>query len=236
MKNMNSNTTAAPNPQVASANEETVNDILNDEEAIGEILRESIELRHKADILASVPDLIAAFDAAGHIHFASQSVLDFLGLDKASDIEGRSFWDLFTNKSRADIKAAFEDALAREVKEGEDSIFLADGMIMPVHLVTRDGQGRQEVHRASFKGTACLNSDVPECVCSLQLVANVDMQSKQQNGGDVVVSDNQEGKAKSNFGSWKRIAAPSNTPGAKRVRIDDASFNQVSDESVSKNL
>jgi PAS domain S-box-containing protein len=230
---MNSNTASASaaaaavsEPQASTTAEDNINTTLEIEDDINAIVKESIELRRKADILSSVPDLIVVFDAVGHICYASQSTLDLFGLAKASDIEGRSFWDMVTSESRARIVAAFEDALAVELKDGCDSTPFACGEILPVHLVTRDEQGRQEVHMASFKGTACINGNKPECVCSLRLVAN--------DTSDVVVSDYEDGKAKRNAGLLKRAAAPGNAAGAKRIRIDDASLNQISDGSVSK--
>ena len=206
-----------------------VNYTNEDDTAIKAMLQETIELRRKADIIRSLPDLIVAFDISGHIFFASQSVLEFIGLVKADEIEGKSFWDLFDARSKVLIQKSFDEALAAELKEeDDDSTPLDGGMPLNVRMVLQDEQGRIEAHQVSLKGTACVNNNVPECVCSLRLVGNVDTSL---DASKVVVSDHEEGKAKNDSALLKRNA------GAQAVhkrKFDDSSVNQVSDEGSSK--
>lgn len=126
---------------------------------------ENTELRRKEMILRSIPDLIVAFDSSGCMSFVSQSVNRFLDFT-SYELENTSFWDRLTEDSVRLIKSSFMDALAVKRKPEEDTTALADGKLVPVRIIDKDGK-KDEGLPFALKGVVHFAADSPECVCTL---------------------------------------------------------------------
>ncbi|KAL3797568.1 hypothetical protein ACHAWO_012582 [Cyclotella atomus] len=128
----------------------------------------------QSSILESVPDLIVAFDLNGHIFFASQSVLDFLGLSSPEEVQGRSFWDLITHESKVLIQRELDEALQVQKEEGCESAELAGGRSLMVYVVIKEQGQDEESHLVSLKGVVHVSQehDEPTCICSIRLTAS----------------------------------------------------------------
>jgi PAS domain S-box-containing protein len=138
-----------------------------------DLVRENTVLRHQVQILESVPDLIVAFDLNGHIFFASQSVLDFLGLSSPEEVQGRSFWDLITHESKVLIQRELNEALQVQKEECCKSAELAGGRSLMVYVVIKEQGQDEESHLVSLKGVVHASQhDEPTCFCSIQLTAS----------------------------------------------------------------
>lgn len=149
----------------------TDQDEVDDESLLLALARENAALKHQVQILESLPDLIVGFDLSGRIFFASQSVLDFLGLTQAKDIEGTSFWELVTFESRVLIRRELDAALAAQKVQGGDAVPLASRRSLMVYVVIKK-EGREETHQVSLKGMVHMNEGDPNCICSIRLCAN----------------------------------------------------------------
>jgi len=128
---------------------------------IEELEEENDELRHKEQILRSIPDLIVVFDSAGKLAFVSQRVSRFLEYT-SGNLEGTSFWDRLCSESVKLLKAAFMDALAAK-KPGMETIPLGDGLW---ELKMIDKNGKQKI--VILNGVVHFSAETPECVCSIR--------------------------------------------------------------------
>ena len=194
-----------------------------------ELVGENIQLKRQVQILDSIPDLIVAFELSGRIFFVSHSVLDFLGLPKAQEIEGTSFWEQVTEDSMSVIRSAFTDALIENTPSNEDdSVPLAEGRSLHINFVVKDEQGRRETRLGSLKGMVHVNEGVPECVCSIRPITHSN-QLKHVTSTAVFslssVSDDGKVSPKGTQDGERKRAAVS----VKKARVDDSSTNQVSE-------
>jgi PAS domain S-box-containing protein len=134
------------------------------------LARENAALRRQVQILESIPDLAVAFNLDGPIYFASQSALDFLGLSCPEDIQGASFWDLVTYKSRILIQRELEEALNVHEEGGSESTALAGGSTLMVYVVIKEQGCDEESHLVSLKGVVHTNEGGEHtCICSIRL-------------------------------------------------------------------
>lgn len=124
---------------------------------------ENQDLRRKAQILQSVPDLIVVFDASGTMPFVSDSITRFLDFT-SDELRDTSLWDRLTQESVCLVKNAFMDSLAVKRSEGVDSALLWNGESRKVKLVDRN----EEIELLSLKGVVHFGEAAPECVCSIR--------------------------------------------------------------------
>ena len=140
---------------------------------VEDIVNEQPELRRQVKILESIPDLIVAFESSGRVFFASHSLLDFLGLSKANEIEDTLFWERLTPQSAGVIREEVTAALKHATEaEEEECTPIAEGRSVQVDLVVKDGQGRLITILVSLKGMVHTNEGVSDCVCSIRLIAD----------------------------------------------------------------
>jgi len=122
------------------------------------------ELRRKEMILQSIPDLIIVFNSSGCMSFVSQSVNRFLDFT-SYELENTSFWDRLTEESVKLIKSSFVDALGVKRKPDDDSAELADGKLISVRVIDKDGNKKGLPF--ALRGVVHFSADSPECVCTL---------------------------------------------------------------------
>lgn len=132
---------------------------------VDELRDENAELRRKAMILRSIPDLIVVFDSSGRMSFVSQSVSRFLQF-RSYELENTSFWDRLTGDCVRVIKSAFMDALAVKRKPDDETTPLAEGEPIPVRLTDKDGKVEKALS-FTLKGVVHFAGDSPECICTL---------------------------------------------------------------------
>lgn len=125
---------------------------------------ENEALRHKEQILQSIPDLIVVFDSSGQMPFVSASVCRFLDFT-SEELQDTSFWDRLTQDSVRIVKNAFMDALAVKLPDEEDSAPLWNGESKTVELVDRNNG---ETKLVGLKGVVHFSGEAPECVCSIR--------------------------------------------------------------------
>lgn len=127
---------------------------------------ENEDLRHKEQILHSIPDLIVVFDSSGSMPFVSPSVSRFLDFT-TEELQDTSFWDRLTEDSVRLVKNAFMDALAekRPDDDTQDSAPLWNGESRSVELVDRE---EGQIKLMTLKGTVHFSGESPECVCSIR--------------------------------------------------------------------
>lgn len=160
---------------------------------LSQLISENSALRGQVQILKSVPDLIVVFDASAHVHFVSQSVVDFLGLESSADIEGTPFWELVTEDSKSVIRRAFTDAVTKAEEADDSCACLNDGIPLSINFL-KSKNGCKDSHLVSFKGTVHLNNGEPECVCSMRLANHALLEPCHVNRlNDTVVSDSDGG-------------------------------------------
>jgi PAS domain S-box-containing protein len=202
------------------------------------LLGENVDLRRQVHLLQSLPALIIVFDLSGRICFASQSVIEFLGLSNADDIEGTLFWDLITEESKSTIERAFANAIA-EKAEAED-ILLNDGRDLMIHILNDERGGRESI--LSVRGSVYSFDGAPECVCSMRVVSHrsqIDRNSDElvsvasdDNHQEASEKSSDENKEKHTVNYSKRARSNDQDVSFKKVRSN--SFNQVSDQDSSK--
>ncbi|KAL3802608.1 hypothetical protein HJC23_011932 [Cyclotella cryptica] len=148
--------------------------------SVDNLISENAELKRQVQILEAVPDLVVAFEFSGRIFFASQSLLECLGLNKPEEVEGTLLWEWITEDSISLLRTAFADALEEKVRSQGDSAPLAGGNALLIHFYVKDEQGCDESILVSLKGVVHVDGDVPECVCSIRTIP-ADAQLKQMN-------------------------------------------------------
>jgi PAS domain S-box-containing protein len=156
------------------------------------LVRENAKLRHQVQILDSVQDFIVAFDLEGRILFASQSILRFLGLRRAEDIEGKSFWELLKYESRVLVQKELEDAIAQKIP-GEDPQPIANGRTLMVCIVVKEN-GMEENYLVSLKGMLHVEDHDPQCICSMRLAADVFQLNHVDSSAVISVNGESEGE------------------------------------------
>jgi PAS domain S-box-containing protein len=130
-----------------------------------DLLAENMKLRRKEVILRSIPDLIIAFDSSGCMTFVSQSVDRFLDFTSC-ELENTSFWNRLSEDSSRLVKLFFMDALAVKRNPEDDTTALADGKLIPVRLIDKDGNEENGLPFA-LRGVVHFAANSPECVCTL---------------------------------------------------------------------
>eukprot|EP00804_Cyclotella_cryptica_P009956 CCRYP_015402-RA/>CCRYP_015402-RA protein AED:0.00 eAED:0.00 QI:760/1/1/1/0/0/2/15/269 len=141
------------------------------------LINEHYELKRQVHILESVPDLIVAFESSGRVFFVSQSVLSFLGLDRAEDVEGTLFGDWVAADSNALVQTAFMEALEEMTQTECDSVPLAHGRSILIKFVVKNEHCSDETMFLSLKGVVHANGGIPDCVCSIRPISH-NIQSK----------------------------------------------------------
>lgn len=209
----------------------TYNDVLS------ALVKENHELKHQSAILASMPDLVVAFDNNGNIGFASQAAIDFFHIESGKHTEVRvSFWDVVTEESKTFIQKLFSDAVAEEGNSEEDFVLLNGGLPLKVAFLVQSKQGHyQEVQMASLKGTVHLQGDVHECICNIRLLLPTSSESSLSGEIEECKEENTEVFSKRARSNIQTTGEESNQGhSSKKIRAHEYFFHQVSDQDSNK--
>ena len=162
---------------------------------IEELKDENDDLRRKEQILKSIPDLVVVFDSTGKLWFVSQSITRFIQF-KASDLEGKSFWERLCPDSVRLLKAAFMDSLAAR-ESNTDTVPLGSGL-WDLRLLDKDGS----LVTVTLNGVVHFAGERPECVCCIRPKESsgdegdvVQERPRKSIREEIVSNESQDGKA-----------------------------------------
>jgi len=174
-----------------------------------ELKEENDELRRKALILRSIPDLVVVFDSTGKLLFVSHSVGRFLQFT-AEELENTSIWDRLCDDSVRLLKAAFMDSLAARDQDNETAP-LGSGF-WQLRLVDKDGSRKV----ITMNGVVHFAGDRPECVCSIR-----PSDDHSNEGEDSSGDDSKESTEAAATASTKKSASTSGGTGKKKSASED---------------